>query len=156
MYNIRRYKDSLGVGLVEKIEDLRMLQSNITKTQEITGTPKRVVYKVEREFIMKVMLEGIWFYYGFVVVDVDIDSGKTYFEVFEISDDQAKFWKKAQGAQETNEQLTEELFETFQSLVNIMSVRRKTNIVVETCTPNKKVDVVKKKQVPLSEYRYRK
>ena len=128
-------------------------KATIIKTQEIMPSPTRAVYKVEREYMTEIKINHEVYWIGFVIIDVDLDGGKTYMEVFQLSDDQMNLWETPYGYEVLPNKMPDNVMNEYLYLVEMMIKRNKTNVVVEICTPKKQMHQERVNQKVMKEYR---
>lgn len=118
--------------------DFKVKKATIIKTQEIMPSPTRAVYKVEREYMTEIKINHEVYWIGFVIIDVDLDGGKTYMETFELSDEQMNLWETPFGYELLPNKMPDDVMTEYLYLVEMMLKRNKTNAIMEICTPKKR------------------
>lgn len=123
---------------MEEIGKINLFSAYELKVKEIQGRPKRQVCKIEREYLLECYLGEFPLCFGLVTIDVDIDSGRSYLEIFQLSEEQADLWVPSVGAVKMNiERMDIKTENTFRFLLDMMLERRQTNLVMEFMTPKK-------------------
>lgn len=129
-----------------KARQVKILKANKTAIKDVFGNPPAVVHEIEMEYIIQADVQGMPYYFCFVVIEVDANRGKTYFELCVLSGEQAQFWEAGPTSTPVENKFQRDHEKQFHALVPILLSRNQSNVIVELFTPYKQAGIPAKKQ----------